>query len=313
MESILLSFNVMMPVFLTILLGMFLRKIGLLPKMMVRSLNHLCFQCLLPIMLFNNVRATDLRQAFQMDLIFYAIISVVLLFVSLTFIVPRFVQTPAQQSVVIQGFYRSNYVILGIPIVSNIYQGENIATITMLVAIIVPLFNFLAVYLFEHFNGENEHHVGKMVINIIKNPLIIGTCLGMLYTLLGIHFPYFLDKTLDDVAAMTIPLALMILGADLDLHLNRNDMHLLLATVIGRLLFVPILFLLPAIFLGFREQPLASLLAMYASPAAVSGYIMAQNANADHHLAGQIVVVTSLLSCFTLFIFVALMSHWHLL
>lgn len=305
MESIILSLNVMLPVFLTILLGVFLCKIGLLPKRMIRDLNRLCFKCFLPIMLFNNVRATDFRQSFEWHLIGYAILSVLLLFAVLLWLVPRFVKQPEQQSVTVQGIYRSNYVILGIPIVSNIYQGENVATITMLIAVIVPLFNLLAVYLFERFNGENKHNPLKMLGSIAKNPLIIATALGMIYTLTGIQFPIFLDATLNDLAGITIPLALLILGADLDLNLQTTCVKLLSAATIGKIFIVPLLFLPPAVALGFRGQALASLLAMYASPAAVSGYIMAQNENADHHLAGQIVVITSMISCFTLFLFIA--------
>jgi len=309
LESILLSLNVMLPVFLTILLGVVFQKIGLMPRRMVRDLNRLCFKCFLPVMLFNNVRATDFRQYFEGPLICYAIVSVLLLFAVLLWVVPRFVPHPEQQSVMIQGIYRSNYVILGIPIVSNIYQGESIATITMLIAVIVPLFNLLAVYLFERFNGANQHDPLKMAGSIARNPLILATLLGMVYTLVGLEFPAFLDKTLADLGAITIPLALLILGADLDLNLDATHLHLLTAATLGKILLVPCLFLPPAIFLGFRGQALASLLAMYASPAAVSGYIMAQNENADHQLAGQIVVVTSIISCFTLFLFIALLRQ----
>ena len=161
MQSILLSLNVMLPVFLTILLGKILQKIGILPRRMVRDLNRLCFKCLLPVMLFNNVRETDFRQHLDLPLIAYAVITVLLLFCFLLWIVSKLVEKPEQQSVVVQGIYRSNYVILGIPIVGNIYAGESIATITMLIAIIVPLFNLLAVYLFERFNGKNQHNPAK--------------------------------------------------------------------------------------------------------------------------------------------------------
>ena len=82
---------------------------------------------------------------------------------------------------------------------------------------------------------------------------------------------------------------------------------------LGKVLLVPLLFLPPAILLGFRGQALASLLTMYASPAAISGYIMAQNENADSHLAGQNVVLTSVISCFTLFIFIAVLKELNLL
>lgn len=303
----------MLPVFLTILLGMFLQKIGLLPRHMVRDLNRLCFKCFLPIMLFNNVRSTDFRQYFDWHLIGYAVITVLLLFVFLVWFVPKRIEKPEQQSVVIQGIYRSNYVILGIPIVGNIYAGESIATITMLIAIIVPMFNLLAVYLFERFNGENQHDPMKMALGVARNPLILATALGMLYVLTGIQFPAFLDKTLGDLAAATIPLALLILGADLDFDLAHTQVSYLAAAVAGKILFVPLVFLPPAILLGFRGQALASLLTMYASPAAISGYIMAQNEHADHQLAGQIVVVTSLLSCFTLFVWIAVLRELQLI
>ncbi len=303
----------MLPVFLTILLGMLLQKIGLLPRHMVRDLNRLCFKCFLPIMLFNNVRSTDFRQYFDWHLIGYAVITVLLLFVFLVWFVPKRMEKPEQQSVVIQGIYRSNYVILGIPIVGNIYAGESIATITMLIAIIVPMFNLLAVYLFEIFNGENQHDPMKMALGIARNPLILATALGMLYVLTGIRFPAFLDKTLGDLAAATIPLALLILGADLDFNLEQTQVSYLAAAVAGKILFVPLVFLPPAILLGFRGQALASLLTMYASPAAISGYIMAQNEHADHQLAGQIVVVTSLLSCFTLFVWIAVLRELQLI
>lgn len=309
MESILLSLQVMLPVFLTILLGVFLQKVDLMPRRMIRDLNRLCFKVFLPVMLFNNVRATDFRQYFEWHLIGYAMVSVLLLFGVLLWLVPRLVHKPEQQSVVIQGIYRSNYVILGIPIVSNIYKGDNIATITMLIAIIVPLFNLLAVYLFERFNGQNRHDPLKMLGSIARNPLIIATALGMVYTLSGMHFPIFLDDTLADLAGITIPLALLILGADLDLNLQNTHVRYLVAVTGCRLLLVPLLFLLPAAALGFRGQAMASLLAMYASPAAVSGYIMAQNENADYHLAGQIVVITSILSCFTLFLWIAVLRE----
>ncbi len=312
-QSILLSLNVMLPVFLTIMLGAFLQQIGILPRRMIRDLNRLCFKCLLPVMLFNNVRETDFRQSFEWHLIAYAVITILLLFMVLVKLVPKFVARPEQQSVVIQGIYRSNYVILGIPIVGNIYAGESIATITMLIAIIVPMFNLLAVYLFERFNGENRHDPAKMAMGIAKNPLITATALGMLYVVSGIQFPDFLNKTLGDLGDTTIPIALMILGADLDLKLENTNVPCLTATVLGKVLIVPLIFLPPAVLLGFRGQALASLLTMYASPAAISGYIMAQNENADYHLAGQIVVITSVISCFTLFVFIAALRELNLI
>lgn len=308
-----MSLNVMLPVFLLIVLGVFLRMVGLLPRDLAEGMNTLCFKVFLPVLLFNNVRKSDFFSHLDWGLIGYAVGTVLLFFFLNLKIVPKLVDDPRQQSVVIQGIYRSNYVILGIPIISNIYKGESIATITMLVAVAVPLFNLCAVYLFEQINGNNQHNPLKMLGSIARNPLIIGTVLGIIYTLLKIPTPDFLDTTLNQLAGVVIPLALLILGADLKINTDLKHLKLLSGTVMGKLLLMPILFLPPAVLLGFRDQALASLLAMYASPAAVSGYIMAQNAGADHELSGQIIVGTSLLSCFTLFVFIAVLRYFALI
>lgn len=305
MENILLSLNVMLPVFLTIITGVFLQKINLLPKRIIKDVNNFCFKCCLPLMLFNNVRATDFTQTFDLKLIGFAAGSILILFIMLCVFIPRFILVPEKQSVVIQGFYRSNYVIFGIPIIANIYGNDNVATITMLIAVIVPMFNLLAVILFEKFNRAGNYNLGKLIINILKNPLIVATFCGFLVTFLGIPLPTAVDKTLKDIGAMAVPLALLILGADLDLNKQATDYKLLTLTVLGRLLLVPAIFLPISVAFGFRGEALAALLVLYASPAAVAGYVMAQNAGADHHLAGQIVVFTSLLSCLTFFILIA--------
>lgn len=313
MNNILISLNVMLPVFLTILIGVLLRKAHLLPKSMTKDLNNLCFKCFLPLLLFNNIRSTDFRQIFDLRLISFALISILIMFTLLCWIIPKLVVSPAQQSVVIQGFYRSNYVILGIPIIGNIYGADNIAVITMLVAVVVPVFNVMAVLLFEKFKGGNRYDLKNLLLGIATNPLIIGSVLGLVCNAMHLAFPTAINQTIASISGIALPLALLILGADLDLSARTTNYGLLAFTVLGRLIIIPALFLPIAVLFGFRGQALASLTILYAAPSAVSGYVMAQNAHADYHLAGQIVAITSLLSCFTLFIIIALEKHFTLI
>lgn len=313
LENILIALNVMLPVFFTIVTGAFLRKTHLLPKSILKDLNNLCFKCFLPLLLFKNVYSTDFSQIFDPRLIGFALISIIIMFSLLCWLIPKLVASPAQQSVVIQGFYRSNYVILGIPIVGNIYGSDNIAVITMLVAVVVPVFNVLAVLLFEKFKGGHQYDLKQLLLGIASNPLIIGSLSGLLFNALQLSFPMAVAQTIDSISGIALPLALLILGADLDLNARTTDYRLLTLTVLGRLVIIPAIFLPIAIAFGFHGQALASLTILYAAPSAVSGYVMAQNANADYHLAGQVVAITSLLSCLTLFIIIALEKHFLLI
>ena len=303
MENLILSFNVIAPLFFLMVIGYVLvHHTKLADKELCSKANALVFKVFLPCMLFKNIYQSDIRTQIDTELCLFAAGSLLLLFVLLCFLVPKVVKKENQQGVVIQGIFRSNYVIFGVAVVENMYGPENTVTAAVLSAILVPMYNFLAVIALSVFGERREHDWKKILGNILKNPLIIASVLGILFSYFGIHMPKAAETTLGDLAKLATPIAFLILGGDFDFSQVKGNLRMAGGVIGVKMVVLPLLTIPVMIGMGYRDAELLSALLAYQTPVAVSSYIMAQQAGADEQLAGQLVVFSSAASIITLFV-----------
>ena len=305
MENIIVSFNVIAPVFFLMVLGYLLvNYTSLADRKLTKQANAIVFKIFLPCMLFYNVYQSDIGAEIhsRIKLCIWAAGGLLILFVLLCLIVPKVVKQENQQGVVIQGIFRSNYVIFGVAVVQNMYGVESTTTAAILSAILVPMYNFLAVVALSIFGEKRETDWKKIILDIVKNPLIISSVLGIIFSLLGIRLPTAVDTTVQDLAKLSTPIAFMILGGELDFSKVRGNLKVASVVLTIKLVILPLIMIPMIVMMGYRDADLLSGLLAYQTPVAVSSYIMAQQAGADGQLAGQLVVFSSVLSIFTLFV-----------
>ena len=298
MENIIVSFNVIAPVFFLMVLGYLLvNYTSLADRKLTKQANAIVFKIFLPCMLFYNVYQSDIGAEIhsRIKLCIWAAGGLLILFVLLCLIVPKVVKQENQQGVVIQGIFRSNYVIFGVAVVQNMYGVKSTTTAAILSAILVPMYNFLAVVALSIFGEKRETDWKKIILDIVKNPLIISS-------VLGIRLPTAVDTTVQDLAKLSTPIAFMILGGDLDFSKVRGNLKVASVVLTIKLVILPLIMIPMIVMMGYRDADLLSGLLAYQTPVAVSSYIMAQQAGADGQLAGQLVVFSSVLSIFTLFV-----------
>ena len=180
-----------------------------------------------------------------------------------------------------------------------------------MVAIVVPLFNILAVIALERFR-TGKIQIRNLIKGIITNPLVIGCAAGVLFLVFGIRFPSFLEKAVSDVSKIASPLSIVVLGASFTFSSAKGYLREILITVSTRLIVVPFFLLSIAVLLGFRGEALACLMAVFGSPVAVSSFAMSQQMGGDENLAAQNVVISSALCLFTLFGWIFVLSAFHL-
>ena len=276
---------------------------SLADRKLTKQANAIVFKIFLPCMLFYNVYQSDIGAEIhsRIKLCIWAAGGLLILFVLLCLIVPKVVKQENQQGVVIQGIFRSNYVIFGVAVVQNMY-GVKTTTAAILSAILVPMYNFLAVVALSIFGEKRETDWKKIILDIVKNPLIISSVLGIIFSLLGIRLPTAVDTTVQDLAKLSTPIAFMILGGDLDFSKVRGNLKVASVVLTIKLVILPLIMIPMIVMMGYRDADLLSGLLAYQTPVAVSSYIMAQQAGADGQLAGQLVVFSSVLSIFTLFV-----------
>lgn len=308
MENLLLSLRVVAPLFLLMALGALLKWIRLWDSKTVRVMNNVCFRVFLSLMLFVNIYHTDLHSSLNPRLILFGVISICAAFLLLCLVIPRLERDPAKRGVLVQGIYRSNFIIFGLPLTVSLFGQEAAGVTSLLIAVIIPIFNVFAVLSLELFRG-GKPDLPKMIKGVVTNPLILGAAAGLLALVSGVELPDFLDKTASDLAAIATPLALMILGASFEFRAVRGNLKQIVWGVAGKLVLMPAVFIPLGIACGFRGAELSALLAMFASPTAVSSFTMAQQMEGDADLAGQIVVFGSGLSVATVFVWVFVLKQ----
>lgn len=305
MENLMISANAVLPMCLVMALGYGTRRLGWLRREEISTINKIAFRIFLPCLLYYNIYCSDLSGSFDPLLMAYAVGGVLLTFglaLGYTLLTEKL---PERRGVLIQGMFRSNYVIMGIPVATALLGADQLGTVSILIAVIVPLFNMLAVVVLEVFRGQKPkplHILGQ----IAKNPLVIGSVLGILTLVAGIRLPHILEQTIQSVSAIASPLQLFLLGAFFQFSGLKTYRRELVTVSAAKLVVAPGLFLGLGALLGFRGVAFVSLIGIFASPTAVNSFTMAQQMGGDAELAGDIVVTTSAVSILTMFLWIFL-------
>ena len=302
-----------MPTFLVLAFGYFLRQANFVTDDYLKKTNSLTFKFFLPLLLFNNIYKTNLLELFDGTMFLFAIGSLLLLYGALCVIVPRVVREPKQRGVIIQAIFRSNYVIFGVSLVTNVFGSEHAAVASVLSAVLVPMYNTLSVVALAVYTSGERVKLGPTVVKIAKNPLIIATLLGIAASLFGIRFPTFLETSINDIAKLATPLALIVLGGDFRFKRLKGNIGKAMVAVVFKLVIIPLIFIPLAILAGIRGANLLALALAWETPTAVSSYIMAQEAGADSELAGQLVVLSSVCCIPTVFLMIFILKSFALL
>ncbi|MBR2924339.1 MAG: AEC family transporter [Clostridia bacterium] len=313
MESLLFSAKTVLPLLIMMAVGFAARHLGWVDNHATKQMNACVFRIFLPLLLTFNIMDTPQDAAVDTRTLIYALITTMLCFAVLFTLIPRLVRERRDRGVIIQCVARSNYAIFGIPLVNMMYPNADVSIAAMMVAIVVPVFNVMSTIALMVNGSDQKPDAKKILKGVVTNPLIIATAAGFLLWQLNVKLPVVLDKPLRNLANISSPLALFVLGASLDFGKARANAKLLTWSVLGRLVFVPGVFLTGAALLGIRDVALASLIAVYASPCSVSSYPMAQQMGGNDDLAGAQVVFTTTFSVVTVFFWVFILKSLGLL
>lgn len=301
MEVILISAKAILPLFVFMMLGYCFRRKNLLSDTSSEQLNILVFKVFLPIMCAETIYKANLREDVELLPVLVVTFGIIGIFLLSWLIVPRFVKDKTQIPVMIQGIYKSNYAILGIPIAQSICGADNIGIISVITVILVPLNNAISAFIFEKYTG-NATSVPKLILNILKNPLVVGSFAGLVLNLSGLVIPsWIMTGIISKLGALTTPLSMIALGATFEFSKTRMYRRHLLWINLAKLILVPGIIIPVSILIGLRSTALVGVLIYAAAPNAVNSYSTAVAMGGDADLANEIVVTTSLFSMLTMF------------
>lgn len=306
MNNIILCINVVLPIFAVIALGYFLKQKKFIDDIFVSYSIKIVFKIAIPITLFKRISNYDLLSILNQKFIYFLIycsVGTFLVFILSIIIAKKCFLEKDVISAVVQGALRSNYVIIGHPIILNWFGDEGMAIAALLTIIVIPLFNILSIFILTIYNPDSSTiSIKSILLNIIKNPLIIGILAGLIFSLLNLKIPTFVHSYISILSGLSTPLSLLCVGAFFTFTNFKDNIFPAFIGSFLKTIFFPFTFTLIAHFLGFSGILLGIIFIFFACPPSVSSFIMAKAMNSNSAVAANIIVLSTTISIFTLFL-----------
>ncbi|MFV8782776.1 AEC family transporter [Microbulbifer sp. SA54] len=306
METFNFALSVTAPIFLTLLVGYGLARVGLLSESFVDDASRLVFLVTLPALLFFNIFGSDAQLGEELPLLAAGLIGS-LLTVPLAWVVARPLEY-GDRSAFIQGAFRGNLGIIGLAWAANAYGPGGLAQAALLMAVITIFYNVAAVALFAVYSQKAKFSWVKLAKDIASNPLILAIVLALVAKSAGVVLPQMVVQTGDYLASVTLPLALLCIGASLDLSMLSRSSFGAFAASGFKLLVVPLVLVAAGWLFGLDAQSMAILFLLAAAPTASASFIMARALGGNSQLAANIVALSTLFSIVTASIGLALLK-----
>lgn len=301
MENLIFSLNATIPIFLMMLLGMLFRKLGWMDEVFAAKMNKFVFLVPLPVLLFEQLATVDFSEVWDIKFILFCFV-VTAISITISTLISLLWKDRSVKGEFIQATYRSSAALLGIAFIQNIYGTAGMAPLMIIGS--VPLYNIMAVVVLSVFKPGNNSFdkalVKKTLKGIVTNPIIIGIVAGFVWSALKLPMPLILHKTVSSIGATATPMGLMSMGATFEMKKATSKMKPTLVAVFMKLIGFCAIFLPVAAMLGFRNEQLIAILVMLGSATTVSSFVMARNMGHEGTLSSGVIMMTTLLSAFTL-------------
>lgn len=301
MENLIFSLNATVPIFLMMVLGYLLHKIGWMDDEFASKMNRFVFRVPLPILLFGDLAAVDFARVWNMKFVSFCF-GVTVISIAVSAGISFLWKDRSIQGEFIQASYRSSAAILGIAFIQNIYGTAGMAPLMIIGS--VPLYNVMAVLVLSLFKpgqrGLDRDVMKTTLWGIATNPIILGIAAGLLWSALRLPMPQIMGKMISSVGGVTTPMGLMAMGAAFDLRKAFAKVKPAVTAALIKLIGFCAVFLPAAVRLGFREEELVAILVMLGSATTVTCFVMAKNMGHEGVLSSSVVMLTTLFSAFTL-------------
>ncbi len=301
MISFITSIEIISPIFLLILCGTLFRALKLIDQTYINTSNKLLFYLFLPAFLFTKISRSQLENIVNLNLILGCFIGIFITFI-LSYVFTSFKKYPPEvKGSFIQGSFRGNIGYIGLAIVMSAYGEHALFTASILLGFLTPIINFLAIlsFLLPQKNIMNYKGLIKITIDVILNPIILSSLIGILFNIYNLPIPKIIDTSLGYLSKVTLPLALFIIGGSLKRPGFNKDLLIPVFCNCFKLIIMPFITFIALYFLAVKPLDLYIGLIFAAAPTAVVTYVFASQFKGDTELATLIVITSVIFSFFT--------------
>lgn len=299
LQNFIICVNAVIPSAIYLIIGIILKMAGVVSDEDVKKFAHVVFVALYPFIMFDNLYGKSMGDDFDLLLVVYCVAFTCVQIAVSWLIVVRIEKEDRNRGTMIQSAFRSNIILMGLPVGINLFGKGNVTQVALVILFVVPLYNVMTVVVLERFRGGKADfvHTAKKVL---LNPIILGAIAAGIVMLLRIKLPAPVEQTVSTLSDCTAPIALILLGAALNLKGFGSDRKKIAFCVASKILIWPAIGIAGAVLLGLRDVGLIAVLLMLATPTALAAYTMSESMGGNGRLAGETVVISTIGACFTM-------------
>ena len=299
LQNFIICVNAVIPSAIYLLIGILLKTAGVVSDEDVKKFTRVVFVTLYPFIMFDNLYGKNIGENFDLLLVVYSVLFTCLQIAVTWFAVSRLVKEDRNKGTMIQSAFRSNIILMGLPVGINLFGKGNVTQVALVILFVVPIYNVMSVVVLERFRGGKADLV-RTTKNVLKNPIILGAIAAGVVMLIRIKLPVPIEQTVSTLSDCTAPIAMILLGAALNLKGFSSDRKKIAFCVASKIMIWPALGIAGAVWLGMRDVALIAVLLMLATPTALASYAMAESMGGNGRLAGETVVISTIGACFTM-------------
>lgn len=318
LDNLIYCLNATMPIFIMMVIGYLFRKFNIISAEFTKEMNSFVFKIALPVLVFGELYKEHFSDVWDTEFVLFCFLTT-LASITILAVICFFCKGIEQKAEFIQASFRSSAALLGVGIVQNLYGDAGFVPLMIVGA--VPLYNITAVVLLTVFkptdsNAPNKITRGtvkKTIYGIITNPIILGIVIGFIWSILSLPKPIIFQKSVQYVGNLATPLGLIALGASLDMSSFKNKYGTVISATVFKLVGFCVIFLPLAIHIGYTRDKLLAILIMLGSPTTVSCFVMAKSMGHDGQVSAGTVMCTTLMSAFTLTLWLFILKNMNLI
>jgi predicted permease len=294
--------SITVPIFIVIAIGFLIRKKNIISEDGVSLLNKIAYNIGLPSLMFLSITNYNLSDIFNVQIV-KVIYLAYAIFILLTILINLAIRRSGKtKGAIIVSSFRCNMAFVGFPIVLAAYGDLALAKASLVVAFLVPVNIIMTIIIFRFYNRKEEGiGAGRLLLSFVKDPLIIGVVLGILFSFFKIPVPEVLHSSLDIIAAMTVAIALFSIGASFKFVHLKNDFKIVSYVSFNKLILLPlIIFVLSTFVFKVETFDRNVMVILFATPLAVAAYIMAKELRSNYQLLASALILTTIISALTI-------------
>ncbi|WP_322627347.1 AEC family transporter [Aedoeadaptatus coxii] len=314
MANFLLGLNIIFPIFFVIFAGYLAKQKGFLDEHFVSTSTWIVFYVALPLKLFSDIRSAHI-ETLPTTYVAYILLGIFLIFFATWIAARPFIPDRKKLSAFVHCSFRSNFVYVGYPILESLYGKPSPEHMIVITVFGLTLYNILAIVILTLYSESEDKklHPGKILLKILKNPMIIAIFIGVLFNILQIPVYTGLDKGISLLAALCTPLSLLLIGASLNFESVTRDLALVFASATIRTILTPLILIPVGIAIGLSAVELGIAYVFWATPCAINCFIYTKEMGGDSELASKIITTSFLFAIVTYPIGIGLLHMLHIL